>query len=302
MRGGDGHDARAGAAQVELPLAAPAILAGVRVATVVGVGTATIASAIGAGGLGDYIFRGLAMVDPIVILAGALPAALLALSADGLLALATRAVDPRRSSPLFRAALACDRRSARRRSAAWAYRGSTGRGRRRRLEELHRADRAGRAPRAGDRAAGLDRRAAPQSRRHARVRPGASPRRHRCLCRIHGHGADRALQGAARRAAAAARRQKRPPRRACWTSSASATPRAASRCCRGSASTTRLRFWCAQPRRATSTLATDQRPGARGAVVDARGSATSSWSGRMALPGWRAPTGCDFATRRASWT
>jgi len=49
--------------QVELPLAAPAMLAGVRVATVVGVGTATIASAIGAGGLGDYIFRGLAMVD-----------------------------------------------------------------------------------------------------------------------------------------------------------------------------------------------------------------------------------------------
>jgi osmoprotectant transport system permease protein len=76
---------------VEIPLAAPAILAGVRVATVIGVGTATIASAIGAGGLGDYIFRGLAMVDPIVILAGALPAALLALAADGLLALLARA-------------------------------------------------------------------------------------------------------------------------------------------------------------------------------------------------------------------
>jgi osmoprotectant transport system permease protein len=71
---------------VELPLAAPSILAGVRVATVVGVGTATIASAIGAGGLGDYIFRGLAMVDPVVTLAGALPAAILALVADGLLA------------------------------------------------------------------------------------------------------------------------------------------------------------------------------------------------------------------------
>ena len=91
--------------QVELPLAAPAILAGVRVATVVGVGTATIASAIGAGGLGDYIFRGLSMVDPIVILAGALPAAALALAADGLLALATRAVDPRRGSPQLRLAL-----------------------------------------------------------------------------------------------------------------------------------------------------------------------------------------------------
>jgi osmoprotectant transport system permease protein len=81
--------------QVELPLAAPAILAGIRVATVVGVGTATIASAIGAGGLGDYIFRGLAMVDPVVILAGALPAALLAIAADALLALSARAVDPR---------------------------------------------------------------------------------------------------------------------------------------------------------------------------------------------------------------
>jgi osmoprotectant transport system permease protein len=83
---------------VELPLAAPSILAGIRVATVVGVGTATIASAIGAGGLGDYIFRGLAMVDPVVILAGALPAAGLALIADGLLALAASAVDPRRRS------------------------------------------------------------------------------------------------------------------------------------------------------------------------------------------------------------
>jgi osmoprotectant transport system permease protein len=80
---------------VELPLAAPSILAGLRVATVVGVGTATIASAIGAGGLGDFIFRGLAMVDPVVIVAGALPAAVLALIADGVLALAARLVDPR---------------------------------------------------------------------------------------------------------------------------------------------------------------------------------------------------------------
>ena len=91
--------------QVELPLAAPAMLAGVRVATVVGVGTATIASAIGAGGLGDYIFRGLAMVDAVVILAGALPAALLALAADGLLALAGRAADPRRGSSALRRSL-----------------------------------------------------------------------------------------------------------------------------------------------------------------------------------------------------
>jgi len=72
--------------QVEWPLAQPSIQSGVRVAVVIGVGTATIASAIGAGGLGDYIFRGLAMVDATVILAGALPAALLALLADGGLA------------------------------------------------------------------------------------------------------------------------------------------------------------------------------------------------------------------------
>ena len=68
--------------QVELPLAASVILAGVRVAAVISVGLATIAAAIGAGGLGEFIFRGLAMVDNRVILAGAIPAALLALLAD----------------------------------------------------------------------------------------------------------------------------------------------------------------------------------------------------------------------------
>src|SRR5262249_30652816 len=68
--------------QVELPLARTAILAGVRVATVVGVGTATIAAAIGAGGLGEYIFRGVASVDSVMILSGAIPAAALALVAD----------------------------------------------------------------------------------------------------------------------------------------------------------------------------------------------------------------------------
>lgn len=77
---------------VELPLAASVILAGIRVATVVGVGTATIAAAIGAGGLGVYIFRGVAVVDDRLILAGALPAALLALAADGLLGLLERRI------------------------------------------------------------------------------------------------------------------------------------------------------------------------------------------------------------------
>ena len=69
--------------QVELPLAARTILAGVRVATVTTVGTATIAAAIGGGGLGVFIFRGIASVDSTQILAGAVPAALLALISDG---------------------------------------------------------------------------------------------------------------------------------------------------------------------------------------------------------------------------
>src|SRR2546421_6420911 len=68
--------------QVELPLALGVIIAGVRIATVLSVGVATIAAAIGAGGLGEFIFRGLAMVNNQVILAGAVPAAILALSAD----------------------------------------------------------------------------------------------------------------------------------------------------------------------------------------------------------------------------
>jgi osmoprotectant transport system permease protein len=67
---------------VELPLALPVVLAGVRIATVVSIGLATIAAAIGAGGLGVLIYRGVAIVDHRLILAGAVPAALLALSAD----------------------------------------------------------------------------------------------------------------------------------------------------------------------------------------------------------------------------
>jgi osmoprotectant transport system permease protein len=67
---------------VELPLAMPVVLSGVRVAAVITIGVATIAAAIGAGGLGEFIFRGIAMVDNGVILAGAIPAALMALTAD----------------------------------------------------------------------------------------------------------------------------------------------------------------------------------------------------------------------------
>src|SRR4051812_43209689 len=88
--------------RVELPLALPSIVAGIRVAAVIGVGTATIAAAVGAGGLGEYIFRGLSMVDPTVILAGAVPAAGLALAVDGALLVAERAFRTRRrvSRPL----------------------------------------------------------------------------------------------------------------------------------------------------------------------------------------------------------
>jgi osmoprotectant transport system permease protein len=68
--------------KVELPIAASVILAGIRTATVVCVGVATIAAAIGAGGLGELIFRGVASVDNGLVLAGAVPAALLALAAD----------------------------------------------------------------------------------------------------------------------------------------------------------------------------------------------------------------------------
>ena len=68
--------------KVELPLAVSVILSGVRVAAVICVGLATIAAALGAGGLGEFIFRGLSMVDNRVILAGAIPAAILALLAD----------------------------------------------------------------------------------------------------------------------------------------------------------------------------------------------------------------------------
>ncbi|HVI08839.1 MAG TPA: ABC transporter permease [Candidatus Binatia bacterium] len=81
--------------QVQLPLASSVILSGVRIAVVVSVGLATIAAAIGAGGLGEFIFRGLAMVNNQLILAGAVPAAILALSADFGLGWVERRLRPR---------------------------------------------------------------------------------------------------------------------------------------------------------------------------------------------------------------
>lgn len=76
--------------RVRLPLALAVILAGIRTATVITIGIATIAAAIGAGGLGTFIFRGVALVSDSLILAGAIPAALLALVADFLLGLLER--------------------------------------------------------------------------------------------------------------------------------------------------------------------------------------------------------------------
>ena len=80
--------------QVQLPLAAPTIMAGIRVATVTTIGTATIAAIIGGGGLGVFIFRGVASLDTLQILAGAVPAALIALAADGGLGWVERKLSP----------------------------------------------------------------------------------------------------------------------------------------------------------------------------------------------------------------
>ena len=81
---------------VELPLSISTVLAGVRVATVLTIGVATIAAAVGAGGLGEFIFRGLAMVNDKLILAGAIPAAVLALAADFFLSVLERRLRPAR--------------------------------------------------------------------------------------------------------------------------------------------------------------------------------------------------------------
>ena len=168
--------------------------------TVIGVGTATIAAAIGAGGLGEFIFRGLSMVDPTVILAGAIPAAVLALVADGLLALVERA-----GAPATRAAARCRARGARARRRVAAAPASPipsadgGRRHRRRLEELHRADRSSASwsrrrierttePRASTRKLNLG--------GTLDLRHGAARRRHRRLRRVLRHGAHGDLQAA----------------------------------------------------------------------------------------------------------
>jgi osmoprotectant transport system permease protein len=79
---------------VQLPLASPVIFAGIQTATVQNIGVATLAAYIGAGGLGDLILQGMAMVDPAVLLAGAIPVALLAMTAEVLMGLVRRFVVP----------------------------------------------------------------------------------------------------------------------------------------------------------------------------------------------------------------
>jgi osmoprotectant transport system permease protein len=91
---------------VELPLAFPVILAGVRVAAVVSVGTAAIAAAVGAGGLGTFVFRGIATVDHRLLLAGAVPSALLALAVDGALGRLERSPRPLRTGAWLLGAVA----------------------------------------------------------------------------------------------------------------------------------------------------------------------------------------------------
>jgi osmoprotectant transport system permease protein len=97
-----GATARQRLVWVRLPIAAPVILAGVRTSAVITVGAATLAAFIGAGGLGEPIVAGLALADTRLVLSGALPAAVLALLVDGVLAVVERSVTPpylRRGTP-----------------------------------------------------------------------------------------------------------------------------------------------------------------------------------------------------------
>lgn len=80
---------------VEIPLALPVIMGGIRISTVINIGTATIASLIGAGGLGDYIFKGISMYDNNYLLSGAIPTALLALMIDAILGSIEKLLTPK---------------------------------------------------------------------------------------------------------------------------------------------------------------------------------------------------------------
>ena len=176
---------------VQLPLALPSIISGIRVATVIGVGTTTIAAAIGAGGLGEYIFRGLSMVDTTTILAGAVPAAVLALAADGLLGWMERRARTARITTRCGCARRCGGVAAPRRTGCRCLCAAWRRGRGRRLEELHRAGDSWRAV-----AQAIEAEGGVRVERKLNLggtfvaRPRRSHRRARRLCRVHRHRGD----------------------------------------------------------------------------------------------------------------
>ena len=177
---------------VELPLALPVILAGVRIAAVTSVGTATIAAAIGAGGLGTYVFRGIATVDTRLILAGAIPSALLALLVDGVLARGwSTAVAPGRAGALASLVTALRSRSPFRRPPARGPACSRGR-----IQELHRASRTRGAGRGSARAARNSGRPAAQSRGHRALPPGGEGGPARRLRGVHRNRAHRSVEAA----------------------------------------------------------------------------------------------------------
>ena len=190
---------------VELPLALPAIISGVRIAAVIGVGTTTVAAAVGAGGLGEYIFRGLSMVDTTTILAGAVPAAALALAVDGLLSLLGQRLARDGNSRGLRVAAVASLVLLVARHGLELGVHPLGHDHRRRIEELHRAGHPRRDGGAASRSRRADGRQEAQSRRDVRLRSRRSNRRPRRLRRVHRHGG---LGGVSRRGAARFRRQR----------------------------------------------------------------------------------------------
>ena len=257
--------------QVELPLAIPSIVSGVRIAAVVAVGSATIAAAVGAGGLGEYIYRGLAMVDTTVILAGAIPAAALALLVDLALWWAQRRSTRRHARRTLRGPLAvaatCGAARARRPGASLAWRATdvVVVGSKNFAEQLVLGEIVAQAHRARRRRA---RRSPAQPRWHADLRSRPARGRHRRLRRVHRHGVDRRVRPAARHVA----------RRGHAARCAISTRAAAARCCRRSASTTPSPCSCAAP-----TLA----PAGCASIDDAAREA----------PRWRAAFGYEFLDR-----
>ena len=181
--------------RVQLPLALPSIVAGVRVASVIGVGTATIAAAVGAGGLGEYIFRGLSMVEPTVILAGAVPAACLALLVDGGLLLAERSLSRRRRRrslvPAVAAGVALVVLATAVGAATRDRQGAIRVGSKNFTEQIILGEILAQTI---ENRRGLPGRAPVEPGWYLHLRPGAALRRHRRLRRVHRHRRHRCLQ------------------------------------------------------------------------------------------------------------